>query len=397
MAFNGSGTFSRLFSWATDAANGIKIRSDRMDSEMDGFAAGLSNCIVKDGQTTITADLPMASFRHTGVGDASARTHYAVVGQIQDGDYTVLGSVAGTDTITASASPAITAYAAGQVFRFVAVGTNTGATTLNLNSVGAKTIQKLGSALVAGDITTGDGVLVQYDGTQFQMLSPARTPVLTAGGIATAALADNAVTLAKLEDGTEGDTLYYGASGAPTRLAKGTAGQVYRQNSGETAPEWGSGSTLTAAVSASSTSVPIGSIPSWVREITIQISGLSTNGTASILLQLGDSGGVENTGYLGSGSSISTTVTSATVTGGFVIVQAPAANGSYNGNVTLRLANASTNLWAMNSTLGTDAGTAATHIGAGSKALSATLDRLLIAAVNGTDTFDAGAISVQYR
>lgn len=52
-------------------------------------------------------------------------------------------------------------------------------------------------------------------------------------------IADNAVTLAKLEDGTQGDILYYGASGAPTRLAKGAAGKVLKINSGATAPEWG--------------------------------------------------------------------------------------------------------------------------------------------------------------
>lgn len=38
---------------------------------------------------------------------------------------------------------------------------------------------------------------------------------------------------------TQGDIIYGGASGAPTRLAKGTAGQVLKMNSGGTAPEWG--------------------------------------------------------------------------------------------------------------------------------------------------------------
>ncbi len=36
----------------------------------------------------------------------------------------------------------------------------------------------------------------------------------------------------------QGDIIYGSASGAPTRLAKGTAGQVLRINSGATAPEW---------------------------------------------------------------------------------------------------------------------------------------------------------------
>ena len=40
MAFSG-GTFSRLYSWASDQSNGIKISADRMYAEMDGMATGL--------------------------------------------------------------------------------------------------------------------------------------------------------------------------------------------------------------------------------------------------------------------------------------------------------------------------------------------------------------------
>ena len=72
MAFNGSGSFARLYSWVTDRSNSIKIRSDRMDEEMDGIATGLSNVICKDGQTTITANIPFNNRKITGLGDATA-------------------------------------------------------------------------------------------------------------------------------------------------------------------------------------------------------------------------------------------------------------------------------------------------------------------------------------
>jgi hypothetical protein len=55
MAFNGSGVFVRLYNWANDAAASIKIRADRFDAEMDGFATGLSTCMTKDGQQLPTA------------------------------------------------------------------------------------------------------------------------------------------------------------------------------------------------------------------------------------------------------------------------------------------------------------------------------------------------------
>lgn len=60
MPFSG-GTFSRLYSWASDQAAGIKIRADRMDAEMDGMATGLSTALLKDGTQTATARIPFAA------------------------------------------------------------------------------------------------------------------------------------------------------------------------------------------------------------------------------------------------------------------------------------------------------------------------------------------------
>jgi microcystin-dependent protein len=92
------------------------------------------------------------------------------------GPLMLLGSVSGTNTITASASPTLGAYAAGQRFVFVAAGANTGATTLNINGLGAVTVYK-GSgatALVSGDIPSGSVVEVIYltsPGNHFRLLS----------------------------------------------------------------------------------------------------------------------------------------------------------------------------------------------------------------------------------
>lgn len=77
MPFNGSGTFNRIYSWVTDKANGIKINASRMDDEFDGLAAGLSNCITRDGQSIVTADIPFNGHRLTGVGTPSVGTDAA--------------------------------------------------------------------------------------------------------------------------------------------------------------------------------------------------------------------------------------------------------------------------------------------------------------------------------
>ena len=69
MPFNGSGVFQRVRNWVADAAAGIKIRADYHDAEDDGFAAGITNCIAKDGQTLITQNIPFNSKRITGLAD----------------------------------------------------------------------------------------------------------------------------------------------------------------------------------------------------------------------------------------------------------------------------------------------------------------------------------------
>jgi hypothetical protein len=184
LAFNGSGVFQRLYSWVNDAAANIKIRADRMDAEMDGFATGLSTCITKDGQTTVTANLPMATFIHTGVGAATARTHYSRTDQVQDGSLNWVDGGGTSDAITAAYSIPLTALIDGQLCYVRATAANATTTpTFSPSSLTARTIVKSGNqALVAGDIF-GDGheLILRYrlSDTKWELLNPA------VGGFAT--------------------------------------------------------------------------------------------------------------------------------------------------------------------------------------------------------------------
>lgn len=72
MPFNGAGMFTRLRSWVDDAAAGIKIRADFHDIEDDNFASGISNCIARDGQSTVINNIPMNSKRITSLADPTA-------------------------------------------------------------------------------------------------------------------------------------------------------------------------------------------------------------------------------------------------------------------------------------------------------------------------------------
>jgi hypothetical protein len=80
-------------------------------------------------------------------------------------------SVSGSNTITGSTSPA-PALAANQKFLLQPAGTNTGATTLNLNGAGAKNVYACNAALNGGEFHTSVPVLLEYDGTAFQVLGP---------------------------------------------------------------------------------------------------------------------------------------------------------------------------------------------------------------------------------
>ena len=122
-------------------------------------------------------------------------------------------------------------------------------------------------------------------------------------------------------------------------------------------------------------------------------NGVSTNGSSFGLVQLGDSGGIENTGYTGSNAFSGGSSTGANPTTGFGYGNNGAAF-TFSGNMTIT--NVSGNIWAA-ACVGGGTNTALAILGGGNKTLSAVLDRVRITTVNGTDTFDAGSINILYE
>jgi hypothetical protein len=148
----------------------------------------------------------------------------------------------------------------------------------------------------------------------------------------------------------------------------------------------------TAQASTSGTSIDFTGIPSWAKRITVMFNGVSTSGTSSVIVQLGDSGGIETTGYVGSGAN-GANASVAFTTGFPATILVLAANTS-NGLVTIATLGA--NAWAATSLMGVSAG-GNQQYGGGSKTLSDTLTQVRITTVNGTDTFDAGTINILYE
>jgi hypothetical protein len=154
----------------------------------------------------------------------------------------------------------------------------------------------------------------------------------------------------------------------------------------------------TEVAATSGTSIDFTGIPSWVKRITIQFVGVSTNGTSDWIVQLGDSGGAETTGYLSAASFITNVVDTTNYTAGFGLAGTTAfgADSVVHGKVILSLEDATQFTWTMIGILAQSQG-GILMLGAGSKSLSAALDRIRITTAGGTDTFDAGAINILYQ
>jgi len=179
----------------------------------------------------------------------------------------------------------------------------------------------------------------------------------------------------------------------------GTAGQ-FLQTNGSGALSWATVSTSnltrgTEVASTSGTSIDFTGLPSTVRILTVLLDNVSTNGGGDLLIQIGDSGGIETTGYssfstylyqTGSGKQDYTT--------GYGSDWGSTA-GDRRGVV--RLFNMSGNKWICqglhSAKDGVNEGTIQM---AGSKTLSDVLTQVRITTTTG-DTFDQGSINIMYE
>lgn len=155
------------------------------------------------------------------------------------------------------------------------------------------------------------------------------------------------------------------------------------------------GSFSTAVATTSGTSVTIDSaIPAWVTRITLMFKAVSTSGTDDWIVRLGDSGGLETTGYESVGVSVGSGTTNVGVTSGYIVNIATASDAVY-GFVTLTKYDG--NEWLLNGVMGSRGSGAQNITCSGYKSLSGTLTQMAITTTGGTDTFDAGAVRAFYE
>jgi hypothetical protein len=153
-------------------------------------------------------------------------------------------------------------------------------------------------------------------------------------------------------------------------------------------------STLSSETSLTSTSTDL-TIPPGVTEFDVFIEDSSTNGTDAYLLQLGDSGGIEATGYSG-GTSVTEGPTTQANSIGFIAGRSVGAADTFQITANFKLKDAASNTWRCE-VFYIDQTAPGSGFGVGYKTLSGTLTTLRATTSGGTNTFDAGTICVRYE
>jgi hypothetical protein len=201
VSFNGSGAFVINSTGQPVSANTL-IEAAVFNAFTADIATGLSTVIAKDGQTTITANLPMSGYKFTGLGAGSAAGNSLRYEQLfTTGAVQMLGAmdwVKGADIASA--------------------------TTLNLTTATGNGVHVTGTTTITG-VTLGSGMLrlVVFDGI-LTLTHNATTNNLPGAANITTAAGDRAIYWA---DGTTVYCMVYmPAAGYQEKMAAASQGEM---------------------------------------------------------------------------------------------------------------------------------------------------------------------------
>ncbi len=305
--------------YAYTAVSGQTVSSSDFNSMMDDFQGGLNNCITVDGNATITANIPFGTNKITGLGDPTSAQDGATkayvdaatagtINSIDDGDspYTLLAADQNKLVLIDAENASVTvnllaAATAGDGFRVSFKRVGGASNTITIDGSGAETIDGAANITIDND---DDVVTLRCDGTGWQIDGGDRSASLTADVTGTLPVANGGsgrathTAYAVLCGGTT-------TTGAQQSIASvGTSGQVLTSNGAGALPTMQDivlgpvEHSSSPASTASGTSVTFGSIPAGVDSFRLGFSGVSFDGSANLRIRLGDSGGVETSGYI---------------------------------------------------------------------------------------------------
>lgn len=153
-----------LSAWGRDS-NGVQVEQGKIRFSHDGSSTDATSkveIVVNNDSVDAVASYVPAAFSSSGM--VSTAYNYAA-DTASDDDYLI------------ALDPAPAAYTTGMMIVFKAVTANTGACTVNVNSLGAKNLLMLHDQTPANSyIEAGSIVMAVYDGTSFQLISPDNNP-----------------------------------------------------------------------------------------------------------------------------------------------------------------------------------------------------------------------------
>lgn len=410
MSFNGSGTFQPYVP-GNPVVTGTVISSTAFNATISDIASGLSNAVTRDGQSPLTANLPAAGRKITGLGagvvagDSLRFEQLFSQGTEQDiasaatvdigGLNTTIARITGTTTITSFG----TNYNGPRFVRFA------GALTLTHN---ATTLILPGGA----NITTaaGDRAIltpIGNPGSGWQVLAY-EVAALAPGAANTATTAGTLSGTVAIANGGTGQTTAALAFTALKQDASETATGVVERlttaeaQAGTDTTRYHSAATMKAAqiqlgtaVTASGTSVDFTGIPTWAKRVTVLFNALSTNGLSPPIAQLG-AGSPQTSGYSFSAGDVNGANACGVASNGTGFALGgrylPGASSVLNG--LLQITKVTGNTWAV---FGCAQNNAVAYFGGGTVAVSGDLDRIRLTTVAGTDSFDAGTVNISWE
>ncbi len=478
MPFNGSGTFVSLAPPDFPALPFTTILASSFNANLnDIFTNGLTKCLTRDGQSTPTANLPMAGFKLTGLSNGVADTDSAALGQT----VAARGSIGAVDwdtrtgigvfegTAASLTGPAanfpptsdlgqLVVLAQGAVieqlyytgFVFYSRRKLAGVWSSWVTFAASKQVQSITATVAANALTftfqptsldfrsttAGSGATTSVTNSSVLTLTVPSTATLgTVNAVASriALLAINNAGTMELavinafggfsfdETGIISTTILNGSSTSAGVAYSTTAraNVAYRvvgfaDSTQATAGTWVSSPTLTqgqggqalvnfakitrsiSKPTTSGTSVDFaGAVYAGVKQLTVTLNAVSTNGTSLLLVQLGVASTPETTGYTSSvlGGASGNVLTGATSTSGFLVTIVVTAATSVTASFTLT--NTEGNIWIASGTGGTTGSSTSAFINGG-KTLAGVLDSIRITTVNGIDTFDSGSANITF-
>ena len=394
MSRNGSGVYT--LPAGNPVITGTTISTTWANNTLNDLAAAMTDSVAADGQTPMTGDLDLNSNKIVNLSPA------AFAGEAVE--YSQLTAATSVVTITGGtingATIGATTPASGRFTTLEATGAFTAGST----------------AAITGNTTVG-GTLVVTGLGSFNGTGALKIPVGTTGQQPTPVTGQ--IRYNTTNANFEG---YYASGWSSLGSAAGSNTQVQYNNSGVLAGSSAftfNGTTLTVPKiafassnvpsltnyqggaitsgttvgSTSGTSIDFTGIPTWVKRITVMFEGVSTNGTSTVQVQLGD-GSFVTSGYAsiasGFGGASSTTLSFTT---GIVTGDSSTAAMNRYGNV--YLTTLGNNVWTVTGSFALPA--IGQHLFSGGLSLVNALDRIRITTVNGTDTFDAGTINILYE